>query len=201
MKEFILASNSPRRRELFENSGYTFRVMPSDCDEDIKEDLTPQQTVIELAKRKAMAVSENNKGSVVLGCDTIVAFDGKILGKPADRADAFSMIKALSGRKHIVSTGVCITDGEKTECFENTTEVEFYHMSDRTIESYLDTMEYTDKAGSYGIQGFGSVLVKGIKGDYFSVMGLPVSQCARVLAEFGVEGKVKVEGQGRPTER
>ncbi len=190
MKEFILASNSPRRRELFENSGYTFRVMPSDCDEDIKENLTPQETVIELAKRKAMAVSENNKGSVVLGCDTIVAFDGKILGKPADRADAFSMIKALSGRKHIVSTGVCITDGDRTECFENTTEVEFYPLSDETIESYLDTMEYTDKAGSYGIQGFGSVLVKGIKGDYFSVMGLPVSQCARVLAEFGVEGKV-----------
>lgn len=190
MKEFILASNSPRRRELFENSGYTFRVMPSDCDEDIKENLTPQETVIELAKRKAMAVSENNKGSVVLGCDTIVAFDGKILGKPADRADAFSMIKALSGRKHIVSTGVCITDGDKTECFENTTEVEFYPLSDETVESYLDTMEYTDKAGSYGIQGFGSVLVKGIKGDYFSVMGLPVSQCARVLAEFGIEGKV-----------
>ena len=94
MKEFILASNSPRRRELFENSGYTFRVMPSDCDEDIKENLTPQETVIELAKRKAVAVSENNKGCVVLGCDTIVAFDGKILGKPADRADAFSMIKA-----------------------------------------------------------------------------------------------------------
>lgn len=192
MKEFILASNSPRRRELFENSGYTFRVMPSDCDEDIKEALTPQQTVIELAKRKAMSVSQNNKGSVVLGCDTIVAFDGEILGKPTDRADAFSMIKALSGRKHIVSTGVCITDGEKTECFENTTEVEFYPLSDETIESYLDTMEYTDKAGGYGIQGFGGVLVKGIKGDYFSVMGLPVSQCARVLAEFGVEGKVKV---------
>ncbi len=192
MKEFILASNSPRRRELFENSGYTFRVIPSDCDEDIKENLTPQQTVVELARRKAMAVSDSNKGSVVLGCDTIVAFDGKILGKPVDRADAFSMIKALSGRKHIVSTGVCITDGEKAECFENTTEVEFYPLSDETIESYLDTMEYTDKAGSYGIQGFGSVLVKEIKGDYFSVMGLPVSQCARVLAEFGIEGKVKV---------
>lgn len=192
MKDFILASNSPRRRELFENSGYIFRVMPSDCDEDIKEDLTPQETVMELAKRKAFAVSVNNKGSVVLGCDTVVAFDGKILGKPADRADAFSMLKALSGRKHIVSTGVCITDGEKCECFENTTEVEFYPLSDGTIESYLDTMEYTDKAGAYGIQGFGSVLVKGIKGDYFSVMGLPVSQCARVLAEFGIEGKVKI---------
>ncbi len=192
MKNFILASNSPRRRELFENSGYSFTVMPSDCDEDIKGELTPQQTVMELAKRKAVAVSANNKGSVVLGCDTVVAFDGKILGKPADRADAFSMLKALSGRKHIVSTGVCITDGEKTECFVNTTEVEFYPLSDETIESYLDTLEYTDKAGSYGIQGFGSVLVKEIKGDYFSVMGLPVSQCARVLSDFGVEGKVKI---------
>lgn len=192
MKEFILASNSPRRRELLENSGYSFRVMPSDCDENITEKLTPQQTVIELSKRKALAVLKDNKDCVVLGCDTVVAVDGRILGKPADRNDAFSMLKALSGRKHIVSSGVCITDGEKCECFENTTEVEFYPLSDKTIESYLDTLEYTDKAGSYGIQGYGSVLVKGIKGDYFSVMGLPVSECARVLSSFGIEGKVKV---------
>lgn len=192
MKEFILASNSPRRRELLENSGYAFKVVPSDCDEQIKENLSPQETVIELSKRKALAVLKNNKGAVVLGCDTVVAVDGKILGKPTGREDAFSMLKSLSGRKHIVSSGVCITDGEKCECFENTTEVEFYTLTDRTIESYLDTMEYTDKAGSYGIQGYGSVLVKGIKGDYFSVMGLPVSECVRVLSSFGVEGKIKL---------
>lgn len=193
MKEFILASNSPRRRELLENSGYVFRVIPSDCDENIKEVLTPQQTVIELAKRKALAVAAENKNAVILGCDTVVAFDGKILGKPESRKDAFNMLKSLSGRRHIVSSGVCITDGEKCECFENTTEVEFYSLDDETVESYLDTLEYTDKAGAYGIQGFGSVLVKEIKGDYFSVMGLPVSHCARVLSSFGIEGRVKVK--------
>lgn len=192
MREFILASNSPRRKELLTNAGYIFTVVPSDCDENITETLSPQETVKELARRKAFAVSENNKGKVVLGCDTVVAIDGKILGKPRSREEAIEMMKTLSGRKHIVSSGVCITDGEKTEIFENTTEVEFYSLSDETAESYIDTMEYTDKAGGYGIQGYGSVLVKGIKGDYFSVMGLPVSECARVLAEFGVTGKVKV---------
>lgn len=193
MKEFILASGSPRRREILENSGYVFSVIPSDCDENIKEALTPQQTVIELAKRKAFAVASENKNVVVLGCDTVVALDGKILGKPESREDAFNMLKSLSGRRHIVSSGVCITDGEKCECFENTTEVEFYSFDDETARSYLDTLEYTDKAGAYGIQGYGSVLVKEINGDYFSVMGLPVSQCARVLSFFGIEGRVKVK--------
>lgn len=193
MKEFILASNSPRRKELLTNAGYTFTVLPSDCDENVTETLSPQETVKELARRKAFAVSESNKGKVVLGCDTVVAIDGKILGKPRSREEAITMMKTLSGRRHIVSTGVCITDGEKTECFENTTEVEFYPLSDETAESYVDTLEYTDKAGGYGIQGYGCVLVKGIKGDYFSVMGLPVSECARVLAKFGITGKVEVK--------
>lgn len=192
MREFILASNSPRRKELLTNAGYVFTVLPSDCDENIAENFSPQETVMELARRKAFAVSQRNKGKVVLGCDTVVAIDGKILGKPHSREEALSMMKTLSGRKHIVSTGVCITDGDKTQVFENTTEVEFYPLSQKTAESYIDTLEYTDKAGGYGIQGFGSVLVRGIKGDYFSVMGLPVSECARVLAEFGVMGKVEV---------
>ncbi len=192
MKKFILASNSPRRKELLTNCGYVFEVKPSDCDENITENLTPQETVMELARRKAMAVLKENRASVVLGCDTVVAVNGSILGKPVSREDAFNMLMSLSGKKHIVSSGVCICDGERYECFENTTEVEFYPLSEETVNSYLDTLEYTDKAGSYGIQGFGSVLVKSIKGDYFSVMGLPVSQCARVLSSFGIQGKVKL---------
>ena len=192
MKEFILASNSPRRKELLGNSGFEFTVAPSDCNEDTDSSLTPQQTVMELAERKALSVLENRKNSVVLGCDTVVAFDGKILGKPRDRQDAFDMLMSLSGRKHIVSTGVCITDGERKVTFENTTEVEFFSLSEETVNSYLDTMEYSDKAGSYGIQGYGSVLVKEIKGDYFSVMGLPLSECARALATFGIYGRVRV---------
>lgn len=192
MKRFILASNSPRRRELLGNCGYDFEVIPSDCDETVSEELSPAETVKELARRKAMSVLEENADSVVLGCDTVVAVDGRILGKPSDREEAFEMLMSLSGKKHIVSSGVCIADKDKCVCFENTTEVEFYPLTEVTLNSYIDTLEYTDKAGAYGIQGYGSVLVKGIKGDYFSVMGLPVSECARVLADFGIEGKVRL---------
>lgn len=192
MKKFILASNSPRRKELLNNCGYVFEVKPSDCDENTDGSLTPQQTVVELARRKALSVLAENTDAVVLGCDTVVAVDGKILGKPCHREDAYNMLMSLSGKKHIVSSGVCIADIDRCECFENTTEVEFYPLTAETVNSYLDTGEYTDKAGGYGIQGFGCVLVKGIKGDYFSVMGLPVSQCAAVLSKFGINGKIKL---------
>lgn len=192
MKKFILASASPRRKEILQNAGFSFEIIVSDADENITESLTPSETVEELAKRKAMAVWENNKDAVVFGCDTVVAVDGKILGKPVDDEDAFAMIKMLSGKVHTVSTGVCICDADKIFVFSNTTEVEFYPLSDETIRSYIATGEGKDKAGSYGIQGYGCVLIKEIKGDYFSVMGLPVSESARVLADFGIYGKVAV---------
>ena len=192
MKKFILASASPRRKEILQNAGFSFEIIVSDADENITESLTPSETVEELAKRKAMAVWKNNKDAVVFGCDTVVAVDGKILGKPVDDEDAFAMIKMLSGKVHTVSTGVCICDADKISVFSNTTEVEFYPLSDETIRSYIATGEGKDKAGSYGIQGYGCVLIKEIKGDYFSVMGLPVSESARVLADFGVYGKVAV---------
>ena len=192
MRRFILASASPRRKEILESAGYTFEIIVSDADENITEELSPEKTVEELAKRKAMAVLRDNEDAVVFGCDTVVAIDGKILGKPADDEDAFNMLSMLSGKTHTVSTGVCICSKEKTEVFSNTTQVEFYELSDDTIRSYIASGECSDKAGSYGIQGFGRVLVKEIKGDYFSVMGLPVAQSARVLSEFGVHGKVKI---------
>ena len=192
MRRFILASASPRRKEILENAGFTFDIIVSDADENITEDLTPSETVEEIAKRKALSVWEENKDAVVFGCDTVVAVDGKILGKPKDDEDAFDMIKMLSGKVHTVSTGVCICAEDKISVFSNTTEVEFYPLSDETIRSYIATGEGRDKAGSYGIQGYGCVLIKEIKGDYFSVMGLPVSQSARVLADFGVYGKVAV---------
>lgn len=192
MARFILASASPRRKEILSNAGFDFEVIVSDADENISEDLTPEKTVEELAKRKALSVWESNKDAVVFGCDTVVAVDGKILGKPADDEDAFNMLRMLSGKVHTVSTGVCICSAEKLSVFSNTTRVEFYTLSDETIKSYIATGECRDKAGAYGIQGYGSVLVKEIKGDYFSVMGLPVSQASRVLAEFGVYGKIEV---------
>lgn len=190
MRKFILASASPRRKEILENAGFSFEIIVSDADETITETLTPDKTVEELAKRKALSVWEEHKDAVVFGCDTVVAVEGKILGKPTDDEEAFSMLKMLSGKVHTVSTGVCICSAEKTEVFSNTTQVEFYPLSDETIRSYIASGEGRDKAGSYGIQGFGCVLIKEIKGDYFSVMGLPVSQSARVLAAFGVQGKV-----------
>ena len=193
MRNFIVASASPRRHEILHNGGYTFTVIPSDADETVSESLTSEQTVIELAKRKALAVLEDNEDCVVFGCDTVVAVDGKILGKPKDDEDALSMLKMLSGRIHTVSTGVCVADKDRCECAVNTTLVEFYELSDSTIKSYIATKECEDKAGAYGIQGFGSVLIKRIEGDYFSVMGLPISRTARILNSFGIKGKVTVD--------
>lgn len=192
MRRFILASASPRRKEILANAGFEFDIIVSDVDENITEDLSPGETVEELAKRKALAVWEENKDAVVFGCDTVVAVDGKILGKPRDDDEAFDMIKMLSGKAHTVSTGVCICASDKISVFSNTTNVEFYPLSDETIRSYVATGESRDKAGAYGIQGYGSVLIKEIKGDYFSVMGLPMSESSRVLADFGIYGKVRV---------
>ena len=192
MKKFIVASNSPRRRELLSLAGYRFEVIPSDADETLESGIDAGEAVKELSKRKALFVSKMNKGAVVLGCDTVVALGGKILGKPKNESEAFSMLKSLSGREHEVFTGVYITDGEKSEGFLSCTKVEFYPLSDETIRSYIATKEPMDKAGSYGIQGLGSVLVKKINGDYFTVMGLPVNECARVLSKFGIKGTVEV---------
>lgn len=192
MKKFIVASNSPRRRELLSLAGYRFEVIPSDADETLESGIDAGEAVKELSKRKALFVSRMNKGAVVLGCDTVVALGGKILGKPKDESEAFSMLKSLSGREHEVFTGVYITDGEKSEGFLSCTKVEFYPLSDETIRSYIATKEPMDKAGAYGIQGLGSVLVKKINGDYFTVMGLPVNECARVLSKFGIKGTVEV---------
>ncbi len=191
MKKFIVASASPRRRELLTNAGYEFEIIPSDADESLPEGLTPVEAVCLLAKRKALAVSEKNKDAVVLGCDTVVVLGDRILGKPENREDAKNMIRLLSGQVHKVMTAVCLADREKTEVFANITEVEFYPLSEETVESYVSTGECDDKAGSYGIQGYGAALVKGIKGDYFSVMGLPVAQTVRKLAEFGIRGKIE----------
>ncbi len=188
MKRFIVASASPRRREILENAGYTFEIIPSDADETVEEGLSPEETVCELSRRKALSVLSANPDAVVFGCDTVVALDGQILGKPENDEDAKRMLRTLSGRRHTVSTGVCIADGNNIKTFFNTTQVEFYPLSEETVESYVCTGECSDKAGAYGIQGYGRVLVKEIKGDYFSVMGLPVSETARVLKEFGIEG-------------
>ena len=192
MKNFIVASASPRRRELLMNAGFSFEIIPSDADETLPEGIGTEQAVCLLAERKALSVLEGREDSVVLGCDTVVVLDDVILGKPSDREDAKRMLRMLSGRTHQVITAICIAEKGRKETFCNVTEVEFYPLGEDTVESYVATGESDDKAGSYGIQGYGAALVKGIKGDYFSVMGLPVAQCVRVLSSFGVEGSVKV---------
>lgn len=190
MKDFIVASASPRRKEILSMGGFGFRIIPSDCDETIKEKLSPEEIVKVLAERKALSVLSENENSVVLGCDTVVALGDEILGKPADREDAFKMIKALSGKTHRVCTGVCIADKDKTKSFVSVAEVEFYEISDETAESYVATGECDDKAGAYGIQGLGGTLVKSIKGDYYAIVGLPYAETVRVLSEFGIRGKI-----------
>ena len=190
MKDFIVASASPRRKEILSMGGFGFRIIPSDCDETIKEKLSPEETLKVLAERKALSVLEKNENSVVLGCDTVVALGDEILGKPSDREDAFKMIKALSGKTHRVCTGVCIADKDKIKSFVSVAEVEFYELSDETAESYVATGECDDKAGAYGIQGLGGTLVKSIKGDYYAIVGLPYAETVRVLSEFGIRGKI-----------
>ena len=194
MKErrLIVASASPRRRELLAQAGFVFQVEPSDADETLPEGVTPAAAVELLASRKAQSVAEKHPDDVVLGCDTIVALDGEKLGKPQTAADAKAMLRRLSGKTHTVYTGVCITDGTRTERFVSATDVTFYPLSAQTIDAYVATGEPMDKAGAYGIQGLGSVLVQSFSGDYFTVVGLPLAQCARVLATFGIEGKIKL---------
>ena len=191
-RRFILASASPRRKELFENAGFDFEIIPSEAEETVDENIGAKETVRILSMQKAQYVSAHNEGAVVLGCDTVVAVGDEILGKPQNKRQAFEMLKSLSGKIHAVYSGVCITDGKRTESFASKTEVEFYELSDETIESYIESGEPADKAGAYGIQGLGNALVKGIKGDYFTVVGLPLAECARVLSSFGIYGKIKL---------
>lgn len=189
--ELILASASPRRRELLKAAGYDFKVFVSEADESISENFSPGDAVLELAQRKTKWVLQRSCGdSVVLGSDTVVSIDGYILGKPKDEIEAKRMLTLLSGREHFVYTGVCIASKNKTVSFYSRTAVEFYPLSEKEIQAYINTKEPFDKAGAYGIQAFGSVLVKKINGDYFTVVGLPIAECARQLANFGIHGAI-----------
>ena len=191
MRRLILASASPRRKELLTRAGYRFDVCPSDADETLPAGCGAKEAVECLARRKALSVAAQFPGAVVLGCDTVVAIDDEILGKPQNADAAAAMLRRLSGRVHTVYSGVCITDGVREDCFCAATAVEFFPLSDATIASYLATGEPFDKAGAYGIQGFGGVLVRRFDGDYCNVVGLPLAQCARALARFDVFGTVK----------
>ncbi len=180
----ILASASPRRKELLTLAGIEYEVIVSQCEETLPDGITPDKAVEELARQKAEDVFSRNSDAMVIAADTVVALGNTILGKPKDEADAFNMLSSLSGRRHTVFTGVCIKTKEKTDIFHVATEVEFYDLTEKEIRNYIATKEPMDKAGAYGIQGKGFVLVKGIHGDYFNVVGLPLAETVRHINNF-----------------
>lgn len=177
--KIILASASPRRKELLTLAGFEYEVVVSQCEEVLPDGITPDKAVEELARQKAEDVFLRNSDAMIIAADTVVSLGNTILGKPKDENDAFSMLSSLSGRKHTVFTGVCIKTKDKTDIFHVATDVEFYELSEKEIKDYIATKEPMDKAGAYGIQGKGFVLVKGIHGDYFNVVGLPLAETVR----------------------
>jgi septum formation protein len=169
----ILASKSPRRRELLSLITEDFEVKSADVDESLPDDISPDKAVEYLSKIKAQPFE--NGVDTIIGADTVVAVDGKILGKPRDRQDAFDMLKSLSGRFHSVFTGVTVISPNNTQTFSVETKVKFFDLTDDEIKNYVNTGECDDKAGAYGIQGKGALLVEKIDGDYFNVVGLPIN--------------------------
>ena len=186
MGRLILASQSPRRQELLANITRDFTVIVSEAEELLPDGLAPEQAPAYLAEVKAAAVAADHPADTVIGADTVVILDDEILGKPRDKGDAIRMLRALSGRVHTVITGCAILSGGKRVCFSESTRVEFYPLGEREILDYIATGEPFDKAGAYGIQGRGSVLVRRIEGDFFNVMGLPVARLKRELERIGV---------------
>lgn len=189
---FILASASPRRRELLKQIGVTFEVMPAKGEEVITKE-QPEQAVMELSRQKAeeIAAGIQDEQVLVLGADTVVAYDGKILGKPKDETDARAMLSMLNGRTHSVFTGVTvivIRNGKsEIHSFYEETKVTMYPMTDAQILYYIQTGEPMDKAGAYGIQGKGAVFIEKINGDYNNVVGLPVAKIFYKMLESGIE--------------
>ncbi|MEH6993660.1 Maf family protein [Neobacillus drentensis] len=187
MQNLILASSSPRRKELLENLRLTFTISSSEVDESFDPTLSPEDVVMDLAERKAQVIFKENPNAFVIGSDTIVVLDNQVLGKPTDEAEAKEMLTMLSGKKHDVYTGVSILSPNGTARFYERTEVWFWELTDAEINFYVQSGEPLDKAGAYGIQQLGSMLVKKISGDYFAVVGLPVSRTYRELKRLGYQ--------------
>jgi septum formation protein len=188
----ILASSSPRRQELIRSLGLPYEIISSNADESVDEKLTPAEIVEVLSLRKAQAVCEvirsSDKQGVVIGSDTIVVFQGQVLGKPTDGKDSFRMLSALQGNTHQVYSGVACVDSQ-TEVFNvshRVTNVTMKPLTDEQIRRYIATGEPQDKAGSYAIQGLGATIVEGIEGDYFNVVGLPLSLLSDLLKAYDV---------------
>jgi len=181
----ILASQSPRRRELLAQIGITHEVRPADVDETVWPGEAPVPHSERLARDKAHTLALLHPEAVVIGSDTIVVIDGAILGKPASRDDAIAMLERLSGREHTVYTSVAVAHEGRTLSGVEAVQVQFRTLTRAQIAAYVDTGEPMDKAGAYGIQGYGATLVERISGDYFAVMGLPLGRLVGLIRELG----------------
>src|SRR3990170_7249114 len=188
MKAIILASASPRRKELLEQIGLNFRVEPSNYQENIRFDLEPHDLARSLSLEKARLVARNHRNALVIAADTFIVFEGKILGKPHTETEAKRMLGTLNGNSHSVITGFAIIDTESNKALSKSVETKVYlrRLTKEEIDAYVKSKEPLDKAGAYAIQGLGSVIVEKIEGDYFNVIGLPLSALTESLKEFGV---------------
>ena len=187
--DIILASQSPRRRELLGQMGLKgFKVLSPEVDEHVEGNPDPASLVEQLSLRKASAVAQRaDEDDLIIAADTVVVLDGAVLGKPADEREAFAMLSALSGNRHHVYTGVTVLRGGQVFTSHECTTVTFREVEPHEISSYIATGEPMDKAGAYGIQGLGALLIQRIEGDYYNVMGLPVYRLGRMLAELGLD--------------
>lgn len=186
--EIVLASQSPRRQELLTQAGLPYRVHAVDINEHMDRRLAPGPLVETISKEKAAACAAlEGPEALIIAADTVVALEGEVLGKPRDASDARRMLGKLSGRTHQVYTGFTVRQGERTVTQSVRTQVRFRSLLPREIDAYVQTGEPMDKAGAYGIQALGALLVEGIEGDYFNVMGLPVCRLGQVLGEFGID--------------
>ena len=182
----VLASASPRRHQLLNLIGIDHEVIPADIDESVRGRESPRKHAERLAREKAAAVMGRDADLVAIAADTIVLIDKKILGKPANTVDAGSMLRLLSGREHTVVTAIAVARGKKVTSAVEEVAVKFRQLTDDEIDAYIATGEPMDKAGAYGIQGFGGTIVERIDGDYFAVMGLPLVRLVALLAGVGV---------------
>ena len=188
MRKIILASASPRRKELLEKIGLKFEVEPSNYAEDMHSKLSPDKLARAISLEKARAVARKHKNAIVIAADTFIVFRGKIMGKPNTEAEARKMLMALRGKSHSVITGFTILDTEENKVLTKSVEtvIHIKKLTPEEIDGYVKSKEPLDKAGAYAIQGLGSVIVERIEGDYFNVMGLPLSALAESLTEFGI---------------
>lgn len=197
MRRIVLASESPRRKELLERAGLSFEVASSDFEEDLSLPLPPLELARRLSRGKAESVASRYPDSIVIAADTFIVLAGKVLGKPASAAEAARMLRAMSGRAHSVITGYTVLDTksgrEVSEAVE--TAVRFRELTEAEIDGYVATGEPLDKAGAYAIQGLGGALVEKVEGDYDNVVGLPVAALLEALRSFGVEAP-EVKGGG-----